>query len=55
MAQLREMSTILSDMVALLRQGDGVTNPNTEQPDSKPLPWTALMCAAAFNDPRTVK
>lgn len=46
---------MLTEMVGLLRQGDGVLDPNTELAESKWLQWTPLMCAVAFNDTRTVK
>lgn len=53
--ELQKLSTMLTEMVGLLRQGDGVLDPNTELSDSKWLQWTPLMCAVAFNDTRTVK
>ena len=53
--ELQKLSAMLTEMVGLLRQGDGVLDPNTELAESKWLQWTPLMCAVAFNDTRTAK
>ena len=49
---IHQMKSTLTDIIDLLRKG--MTNPNTEAP-IKPVPWTPLMCAAAFNDVRSAR
>jgi ankyrin repeat protein/acyl-CoA-binding protein len=50
--QKKELRHLVSDMVALCREG--YAYPNTESKE-KPLPWTALGCAAAINDLKAMK
>jgi hypothetical protein len=46
------MKSSIIELLDLLRKGS--TNPNTEA-ESKPLPWTPLMCAVTINDLRAIR